>query len=45
MEETKPAHAKSSLLLALRNRPEGAQTREEMRVSREPELLTGGDLG
>lgn len=45
MEETKPAHAKSSLSLALRNRPEGAQTGEEMRVLREPELLIGGDLG
>lgn len=33
---------KSSLSLALRNRPVGAQTGEEMRVLGEPELLTGG---
>lgn len=43
MEETKPAHAESSLLLVLRNRPEGAQTWGEVRMlRREPELHRGG---
>lgn len=43
MEETKPAHVKSSLSLALRNRPVGAQTGDEMRMlGREPELPAGG---
>lgn len=44
MEETKPAHVKSSLSLALRNRPVGAQTRNEMRMlGGEPELPAGGN--
>lgn len=43
MEETKPAHVKGSLSLALRNRSVGAGTGEEKRVLGEPELLTGGD--
>lgn len=44
MEETKPAHVKSSLSLALRNRPVGAQTGDEMRMlGGEPELPAGGN--
>lgn len=44
MEETKPAHVKSSLSLALRNRPVGAPTWDEMRMlGGEPELPTGGN--